>query len=250
MIVRFLLAAVIAGVIAGGLQTLVQQARVTPLILEAEKYEGGAPRVHEHSNNLELDIASLGNAHESVLPKQDGEVGHESEGAMLFGLDRLSGTLLANVVIGAAYALLLMAFSLISDRALTLKNALAWGALGWAVFHLLPSMGLAPELPGVPAADLHDRQIWWAATVLASAVSLYLLAIRSEPIAKVAGLTLMFAPHIFGAPQTADMVSNTPPALAAEFAVASLSANLAFWIVVAFILAVLLERRWPTRHVA
>ena len=58
MIVRYLLAALVAGLIAGALQTVVQHAKVVPLILEAEKYEGGAPAAHEHTSGLELSIVS------------------------------------------------------------------------------------------------------------------------------------------------------------------------------------------------
>ena len=55
-----------------------------------------------------------------------------------------------------------------------------WGFAGFAVFTLAPGLGLPPELPAMPAADLGDRQIWWTATVLATAVGLALIAFRGK----------------------------------------------------------------------
>ena len=43
MIVRTLLAAIVAGLIAGVFMTGAQELRVTPLILHAEEFEGEAP---------------------------------------------------------------------------------------------------------------------------------------------------------------------------------------------------------------
>ena len=45
MIIRFLLAAVVAGLLSGVLMTGAQELKVTPLILHAEQYESAA----EHS---------------------------------------------------------------------------------------------------------------------------------------------------------------------------------------------------------
>ena len=35
---------------------------------------------------------------------------------------------------------------------------------GFVAFHLAPGFSLAPEVPGVAAADITARQIWWFAT--------------------------------------------------------------------------------------
>ncbi len=47
MIVRTLLAAIVAGLIAGVFMTGAQELRVTPLILHAEQFEGEAPATTE-----------------------------------------------------------------------------------------------------------------------------------------------------------------------------------------------------------
>jgi cobalt transporter subunit CbtA len=246
MIVKTLLAAIVAGLIAGVFMTAAQELRVTPLILHAEEFEGQAPAApgepsgeqpaatdHQHSSLNEIStfgtvLALLSPVTPAYAHEHEGE--HE-EGGIMFGMSRFSGTLLANLVTGAGFSLLLAGISLVIGYPITLGNGALWGAFGWLAVHLLPAIGLPPELPGFPAADLGDRQFWWGATVLFSAGGLYLLALRREISAKVAGLVLLAAPHAYGAPAPLDISSNVPAVLGAEFAVAALATTLAFWIV-------------------
>lgn len=243
MIVRYLLAALVAGLIAGALQTVVQHAKVIPLILEAEKYEGGAP-IHEHTSGLQLSIVTSAQAQQSSTENAPAApaVATEEEGGILFGVGRSAGTLMANLVAGAGFSLLLMAAVVVTGRSLTLANGALWGAAAWLTFHLMPAVGLPPELPGFPAAELFDRQAWWIGTVIATAVSLYLIVLRKEPVAKAAGVVLMLVPHVIGAPQPTDIASNVPAILAAEFAVATLSAGLLFWIVLGLVMGAINDR--------
>ncbi|MDK1490174.1 CbtA family protein [Sinorhizobium sp. 7-81] len=245
MIVKTLLAAIVAGLIAGVFMTAAQEMRVVPLILHAEKYEGEAPSadhpatqepVAGHDQHSWLNgtsaLGALLSTFSPVTPAHAHEhEGEHEEGGIMFGMSRFSGTLLANLVTGAGFSLLLAGVSLVIGYPITLANGAFWGAFGWLAVHLLPAIGLPPELPGFPAAELGDRQVWWAATVLLSAVALYLLALRRELVAKIAGLALIAAPQIYGAPQPLDISSNVPAVLGAEFAVAALATTLAFWLV-------------------
>lgn len=243
MIVRYLLAALVAGLIAGALQTVVQQAKVVPLILEAEKYEGEAPAAHEHTSGLQLSIVTKAQAQASTETTPAAPAAaDEQEGGMLFGVDRTVGTLMGNLVTGAGFALLLMAAVVFTGRSITLADGALWGAAAWLTFHLMPSVGLPPELPGFPAAELFDRQVWWTGTVVATAIALYLIVLRKEPVAKAAGVVLMLVPHVIGAPQPTDITSNVPAILAAEFAVATLSAGLLFWIVLGLAMGAINDR--------
>ena len=243
MIVRYLLAALVAGLFSGVLMTAAQEARVVPLILHAEEFEGeeapagetptttdGAATTQEHSSlgAVILDVASALSP-VSVAYAHEGE-DHE-EGGIMFGMSRFSGTLLANLVTGTGFALLLAGFSLVSGNPITVANGALWGAAGWLAVHMLPAIGLPPELPGFPAADLTQRQIWWVATVVLSAAGLYLLFLKPGIVAKVGGVVLLAAPQIYGAPQPSDISSNVPAVLGAEFAVAALATTLFFWIV-------------------
>lgn len=239
MIVRYLLAALVAGLFSGALMTAAQEARVVPLILHAEEFEGGeeeAPATDGAAQTQEqsslsaaiLDVAAYFSP-VSVAHAHEGE-NHE-EGGIMFGMSRFSGTLLANLVTGTGFALLLAGFSLVSGHPITVANGVLWGAAGWLAVHMLPAIGLPPELPGFPAADLGDRQVWWVATVILSAAGLYLLFLRPNIVAKVIGIALIAAPQIYGAPQPADISSNVPAVLGAEFAVAALATTLFFWVV-------------------
>lgn len=247
MIVKYLLAALVAGLFSGALMTAAQEARVIPLILHAEEYEGGgtepAPAgtgtetqpqaTQEHSalgvGAVLSEIAGYLSP-VSVAYAHGGEA-HEDEGGIMFGMSRFSGTLLANLVAGAGFALLLAGVSLVTGNPITVANGALWGAAGWLAVHLLPAIGLPPELPGFPAADLAERQVWWLSTVALSAGGLYLLILKDGLGAKVAGIALIAAPHVYGAPQPTDLASNVPAVLGAEFAVAALATTLFFWIV-------------------
>ncbi|UVC11576.1 CbtA family protein [Rhizobium sp. TH2] len=239
MIVKYLLAALVAGLLAGALQTVAQQAKVVPLILEAEKYENAPAEKHDHTTGLNLTLVSKAHAHEH---EATAAAGAEEEGGMLFGVGRTTGTLMADLVTGAGFALVMLAVSLLTGRTVTLATGALWGAAAWLSFHLLPSMGLPPELPGFPAADLFDRQMWWVGTVVASAIGLYLIILRKEPWAKALGVVLLIVPHVIGAPQAADETTNVPAILAAEFAVATLSAGLFFWLMLGLIMGAINDR--------
>lgn len=250
MIVRTLLAAIVAGLIAGVFMTGAQELRVVPLILHAEEFEGEAPAAgeqpaavqpgtadpaaanHDQHSSLKAvsPIGALLDALSPITPAYAHEGEHE-EGGIMFGMSRFSGTLIANLVTGSGFALLLAGVSLVIGYPITLRNGALWGACGWLAVHMLPAIGLPPELPGFPAAELGDRQVWWLATVALSAAGLYLLVLREEIAAKIIGLVLVAAPHVYGAPQPSDISSNVPAVLGAEFAVAALATTLAFWIV-------------------
>ncbi len=240
MIIRFLLAAIVAGLLSGVLMTGAQELKVTPLILHAEQYENGAPGDQSAMRSL----PALSVLAEMVLPVSKAHAhgdGHE-EGGILFGLDRFGGTLMANLVTGVGFGLLLFAASLITGVSITLRNGVLWGAAGWLAFQFLPAIGLPPELPGFPAADLHDRQAWWMATVVLSASGLYFLVLRPEIWAKVLGVVVIAAPQLYGAPQPTDIASDVPALLGAEFAVAALATTAFFWVVLGLMLGGAVDR--------
>lgn len=231
MITRALLATIFVGFFTGFLMTAVQQWRVVPLIVAAEAFEGGAPAVHQHGAvKSNLSLVTPAHAH-----------GSEAELGPL-GLSRLAGTLVANLVTYSGFALVLFGISTLLGKPITLATALAWGACGWLAFHFLPAVGLPPELPGFPAAELQARQIWWVSTVILSAVGLGVLAFNSDAMLKIGALILLVLPHIYGAPQPSDIASTVPALYAAEYSVAALTASLISWLVMAFGLGMANER--------
>ncbi|WP_427024669.1 CbtA family protein [Aureimonas ureilytica] len=227
MLTRTLAAALFAGLLAGASITPVQQMKLVPLILAAEVYEdGGAPAAAPHAAALSFVSPALAHSAGDHAPS-----GGEHEATTLVA-SRAGGSLLANLVLGCGFALLLAAASLAVNRPITLRNGALWGLAGFGVLTLAPALGLPPELPAMPAADLVARQLWWLGTVAASAAGLALLVLRPSPAARIGGLALLVAPHLVPAPHPADLASPIPPTLAAEFAVASLSVSALFFVLI------------------
>jgi cobalt transporter subunit CbtA len=227
MIGRTLFAALLAGLAAGLVMSVVQQWRVVPLIVAAEKYEGAG---HSHDT-----ATAAGGESASVNEAQAGHdhAGHDhGEGAWAPSGDgeRLWFTLIANAGAGVGFALLLAALSMILNVPVTPANGFLWGLAGFSVFMLAPAVGLPPELPGMPAADLFERQVWWWATAALTALGIGLMALAKPWALKLAGIALIAAPHLWGAPPIADMDSAVPAALATAFAANALATGIVFWL--------------------
>jgi cobalt transporter subunit CbtA len=105
-----------------------------------------------------------------------------------------------------------------------------WGLAGFATFTHAPGLGLPPELPAMPAAELGARQLWWVATALCTASALALLVYRRSLVAVLAATALLVAPHLIGAPQPASYDSPIPEGLHHSFVVAVVLTTLLFWV--------------------
>lgn len=208
---RILLAALIAGALGGLFVSVLQEWKVVPLILAAEQFEGSA--AHDHAGG--------------------GTAGHDhGEGwAPGEGVERKAFTAGANLVTGIGFALLLVAAFALSGRPVDAREGLFWGLAGFASFTAAPALGLPPELPGMVAADLPARQVWWITTASCTAGGLALLAFARGIWFKLAALVLIVLPHILSAPRPAAHGGSVPPELAAEFVIASLATAAAFWLV-------------------
>jgi cobalt transporter subunit CbtA len=214
MLRRILLVALIAGAVAGLLATLVQGTRLWPLIAAAEQFEQSGAGSHSHG---------------------DAAPPHDHDWQPAGGAERIAFTALFNILAGFGFALLLNGALALRQAALRgaapdVATGALWGLAGFACFALAPALGLPPELPGMQAADLLDRQIWWTATAVASAAGLALIAFARGAAWKVFGLAVLAAPHVVGAPHTHE-TGGVPAELAAQFVAASLVAAAVFWIV-------------------
>jgi cobalt transporter subunit CbtA len=207
---RFLASALLAGLIAGLGITALQSITTTPLIALAETYEHGAPG------------SAAPHAHDHAHGSEDGWMPAD-------GIERLFFTATANVIAGIGFAFVLVAcFALWSGKASGRTGAI-WGMAGFAVFSLAPALGLAPELPGMSAAGLAARQVWWIFAAAATAAGLWLLVFPDKPLAAAVGILTLALPHIVGAPHAQDLSAQVPPELAARFAAASLGTSAVFW---------------------
>ncbi|MBP5859086.1 CbtA family protein [Marivibrio halodurans] len=233
-------AALSAGILAGVLISALQAITVTPLILQAETYENAAaPARIDHANAVAawgdariLFVHSTGDAH------GDGEDAWAPED----GLERTAFTAMSNILVGCGFALLLAAGFALSGRRIDARAGLLWGAAGFAAATLAPAAGLPPELPGMAAADLQARQIWWVGTVLATGIGLWLTVFARGGAARLpmilGGLALIALPHLIGAPHPhgADAVGGGVPAeLAAQYAGLSIAVSAVFWLILGWL---------------
>ncbi|RMD94435.1 MAG: hypothetical protein D6811_02845 [Alphaproteobacteria bacterium] len=219
MIQKLLASAVFAGVAAGLVAALLQFAFVVPLLLEGELYESGA-RVHFVENGTPQS--------ERGAPGLGGDLGRH---AMTVAFD---------VVTYTGFALILVALMALAERrgiTVTPKQGIIWGLAGFVAVQLAPAIGLPPELPGTPAAELGPRQAWWAATIFLTAGGIALLAFGQGVAAAIAGVALILAPHLIGAPHLDTYWGIAPPELSAEFATVSLGVAAAGWTLLGFLCA-------------
>ena len=217
-----LLAALCAGLITAGLQHF----RVTPLILHAETFEGEGG----HSHGAEAHEHAEGtpeHSHDAVAST----AAESEEWAPADGFERTAYTTLATVLAAAGFALVIGAVSMFAGLPITFANGFLWGIAGFLTFSLAPAYGLAPELPGMPAADLAARQVWWVGTALATGAACLLLAKTRAGWAFAVAIALVVIPHIIGAPAAPDEPSAVPAHLATEFAAITLGTSLVFWLI-------------------
>ena len=212
MLKSLLASALFAGLIAGLFAAGLQQAFLVPLIAEAELYETGT-------------IVHFGGAEASAV------AGHEHNVTEV-DLTRTLLTVLMTVLTTCGFGLILVAgFALAERMALTridLRTGFLLGLAAFAAIQLMPSMGLAPELPGAAAGELAHRQIWWLLTVVATLAGIGLIAF-GNPIAKIAGALLIAAPHLVGAPHPHEFEGVVPPELSALFAARVLAVGALGW---------------------
>jgi len=178
------------------------------VLLRAELYEGG-------------DLVHFGAEAVSAHPDLPG-----------FDTMRDGLSVLFSALIYVGYAIILVAcMSLAAERGIEIDagRGLLWGIAGFVTFHFAPGFSLPPEVPGVAAADVGDRQMWWWATVAATAIGLSLIAFGRHWAAWIAAAVLILAPHLIGAPHPDAFAGPVPPEIGALFAARALGVGFAVW---------------------
>ena len=241
MITRILLVAIAAGVIAGAFVTAAQSFKVIPLIYQAETYENktpaGAPAVDQTINQPPA------HAHDGTESKNHPHK-QSAEWAPQQGFERVAYTLLANVLNGVGFGFLLTAAIVFAGFGISWTTGILWGIGGFLAFSFFPAIGLPPEMPGMVAADIVERQVWWAATVACTLIGLGLLAFGKNLPLKVLGVVIIAIPQVVGAPHInlAEVSSSVPAELAAQYVVATLLTTGLFWLVLGASVGGLLHR--------
>lgn len=236
MIGRVVLAVLLAGIAAGLVMGVIQHVRLTPLILEAEAFErAGDPASHSHSHDATGTDAGQ--------PAADGHDHDHGEGwAPQDGWQRTLATTVTAAMTGAGFGAMLAGLSLLTGLQITRRNGIIWGLCGFLAVTLAPAMGLPPELPGMAAADLFARQVWWVGTIAATAAGIYLIATQQRPWALVLAAVLILAPHVVGAPVAPHGEGIVPAELVARFVANSIAANAVFWCIIGLFMGLVLDR--------
>jgi len=206
-------AAVVSGGLVGVAVTAVQHLGTVPLIAKAEVYERAAEAA----------------AAKSATPAEHANHQHgEDAWAPQDGLERTAFTAAANILTAIGFALVMCGIFALRGP-VDWYGGLLWGLAGFVVFTLAPGLGLPPTLPGIPAAELTARQLWWIATAASTAAGLALLFFRRSPLTAAVAICLLALPHVIGAPQPEGAHTNVPPALSRQFIAAVTFTSLLFW---------------------
>lgn len=215
--------AVFAGFAAGLIAAALQFAFVQPVLLEAELYENGTlvhvpAGGHEHAGDTTAESAGI--------------IDVSAMDANGIDWQRDGQSVLISVFNYTAFGLLLVAgFALAQSRGvnITTRSGILWGLAGFVALQFAPAFGLPPELPGTAAAEVTPRQIWWAATAVATAVGLWLIAFGTGWVQHILAVAIVLAPHVIGAPHPAVLTGAPPPELASLFSSRALGVGMAAW---------------------
>jgi cobalt transporter subunit CbtA len=211
MFSRILTSALFAGAAAGLIVALLQLIFVQPVLLHAELYESG-------------ELVHFGAEAVSAHPELPGVFAELSR-------DLLS--MVFTMLIYTGYAMVMIALMSLAEgqgHRVDGRTGVLWGIAGFVAFHFAPGLSLAPEVPGVAAADVTERQIWWFATVAAACVAMWLIAFAGNLISYVVAAVLLMAPHVIGAPEPDVFTGPVPTEIGALFAARAFGVGLAAWV--------------------
>lgn len=246
------------GVVGGSFTAIIQQLKAVGLIIDSEAYEMPEPEA------TALNLTTT--AHDSATHGHDASEEWFPED----GAERHLCTWAADMLICWGFALMLVGcyFTALGpvggekaagDLKQTVWGGVCWGMAGFVIFGLATGLGLPPELPGMEAAELGDRQAWWMYTSVLTFISLGLLSYR-KPFAEspasaaaclVFGLIFFILPHVTGSPHHAIANGNgerPPPELAALFTMSAMVAQALSWVFLGAITAVAYNRHYMQFH--
>ena len=224
----------IAGAVAGLVMAVLQFWLVQALIVQAERYETGELVLHVTDALSRTTViaaeepATVGNAHPDMGAGNSLDVSRNFQTMLFLVLTWGGFGLLASAAVAAL-------------PAVGRTQHLSWpgiALIGFASFCLAPALGLPPELPGMPAADLEARQVWWISTAIATCAGAGLILLWHKPPALLAALVIGLLPHVVGAPILDEQLTAVvPPELSSLFSARVIGTNLVGWIVLGMILA-------------
>ena len=236
---RLIWAALATAVVVGSVQTGVQRWQATPLILAAEVYEAQKAETPE-------PVAPAAHVHAEAAAPHEHAHSHDHGAAKEWepenGFERIGWTWVANSLHAFSMALLVFAVMGVwlyrrgaSVGSFTLA---AWvAAAGFVSLHLWPSLGLHAKVPGMEAAPLHARQVWWVLAVGSAAGACAVAGFLRASWRWLVAAALLALPFVVGAPQLqGDALPGFGPEaraaleqLGAQFIWATTWVALSFW---------------------
>ena len=216
MFYRIVTSALFAGFAAGLIAGLLQLVFLQPHLLFAEMFESGVLTHDPIAGSLARD------------------------GGLSFDPMRDGVSLLFSALTYTGYSLMFVAAMALADErghVITPRLGIIWGVAGFITVQFAPSIGLPPQLPGLSAADMVSRQIWWFSTVAATGVALGLIAFGRSWMMWGLAILLLLAPHVIGAPEPERYLGSVPPELASAFASGSMGVGMAAWVILGLLAA-------------
>ena len=237
---RLIWASLAVALLVGTVQTGVQRWQAAPIILAAEVYEDQKAEAPAPAQA----VAAHTHAEDAAAAHEHGhEHGAAKEWEPENGAERIGWTWVANMLHAFSMALLVFAVMGVwryqrgaALAALPLAGLVA--AAGWLSFHLWPTLGLPAEVPGMEAAPLHARQVWWVLAVGSAAAACALMGFAKGKWRWPAAAVLLALPFAVGAPhlQGDALAGFSPEAHAAleqlvqQFVWATTWVALSFWL--------------------
>ncbi len=219
--------ALLAGLAGGFLSSTANITLTVPLILKAEVFE------HEQGHKAGT-LASSSEQHEHEAPAE--------------ARDLL--TLIATLLAYIGFALLLTVSAEMLGIMNTWRSGFVGGLAGFMVFSLVPALGLPPELPGMPAAALEARQLWWLGTAACVALAIG-VSIRFKRVEGYGvSLLLIALPFVFGAPVAPAESTSVPAELYRQFVFHTLLVSLMSWALIGLCVGWLRSRSGHERATA
>ncbi len=243
---NIIFSALLVGIIAGLVFSVIQQFRVSDIIYAAEKFESSTEQEsHQHTPSGSDAMSGHHHDEEAWAPED--------------GAERIFYTVVANILSGIGYAIVLLSLmnlvSMYKKTPVSLLQGIVWGVAGYLSVFIAPSFGLHPEIPGMQAATLEARQIWWVFTVISSATGLGLLFYLTGA-KKLFAVFFLLIPHLIGAPAiTGSPFKQMDPEvvlqlteLHQQFLIATGVVNGIFWLLLGALSAWVLQK-WSSQSI-
>jgi cobalt transporter subunit CbtA len=134
------------------------------------------------------------------------------------------------VLTGIGFAAILFSVMALAGKTINTRYGALWGLATFTCYQSGSGSRITAATSGRAVANLHQRQLWWAGTVIATAVGMCLIARnRRSWLLRICGVACLLLPHLIGAP-VATGENSVPAQLVRRFTIASVATSGIFWL--------------------